>query len=100
MKKIYSSSLIILLFLPIFLGLAHAIFEQHNISQEIELNIHEKENDCSYCSLYLNLENNYAESKEFSIYVIYNSELVLTYIDLKLVYDPLGFSLRGPPIKS
>ena len=100
MKKLYSSSLIILLFLPIFLGLAHAIFEQHNISQEIELNIHEKENDCSYCSLYLNLENNYAESKEFSIYVIYNSELVLTYIDLKLVYDPLGFSLRGPPIKS
>ena len=100
MKKLYSSSLIILLFLPIFLGLAHAIFEQHNISQEIELNIHEKENDCSYCSLYLNLENNYAESKEFSVYIIYNSELVLTYIDLKLVYDPLGFSLRGPPIKS
>ena len=100
MKKLYSSSLIILLFLPIFLGLAHAIFEQHNISQETELNIHEKENDCSYCSLYLNLENNYAESKEFFIYVIYNSELALTYIDLKLVYDPLGFSLRGPPIKS
>lgn len=100
MKKLYSYSLIILLFLPIFLGLAHAIFEQHNISQETELNIHEKENDCSYCSLYLNLENNYAESKEFSTYIIYNSELVLTYIDLKLVYDPLGFSLRGPPIKS
>tara|TARA_Y200000002_G_C22498381_1_gene586059 strand:- start:85 stop:387 length:303 start_codon:yes stop_codon:yes gene_type:complete len=99
-KKLYSYSLIILLFLPIFLGLAHAIFEQHNISQETELNIHEKENDCSYCSLYLNLENNYAESKEFSTYIIYNSELVLTYIDLKLVYDPLGFSLRGPPIKS
>ena len=100
MKKLYSSSLIILLFLPIFLGLAHAIFEQHNISQETELNIHEKENDCSYCSLYLNLENNYAESKEFSTYIIQNSELVLTYIDLKLVYDPLGFRLRGPPIKS
>jgi len=99
-KKLYSYLLIILLFLPIFLGLAHAIFEQHNISQETELNIHEKENDCSYCSLYLNLENNYAESKEFSTYIIYNSELVLTYIDLKLVYDPLGFSLRGPPIKS
>ena len=100
MKKLYSSSLIILLFLPIFLGLAHAIFERHNISQEIELNIHEKENDCSYCSLYLNLENNYAESKEFSIYIIHNSELVLTYIDLKFVNDPLGFSLRGPPINS
>jgi len=99
-RKLYSYSLIILLFLPIFLGLAHVIFEQHNISQETELNIHEKENDCSYCSLYLNLENNYAESKEFSTYIIYNSELVLTYIDLKLVYDPLGFSLRGPPIKS
>ena len=76
------------------------IFERHNISQEIELNIHEKENDCSYCSLYLNLENNYVESKEFSYSQIHNSELVLTYIDLKLVNDPLGFSLRGPPIKS
>ena len=100
MKKLYSFLLIILLFFPIFLGLGHAIFEQHNISQEIELNIHENENNCSYCSLYLNLENNYVESKEFSYSQIHNSELALTYIDLKLVNDPLGFSLRGPPVKS
>ena len=100
MKKLYSYSLIILLFLPIFLGFAHAIFEDHKVSQEIELNIHANESDCSFCSLYTSIDNNYLDKKELSIDIIHNCELVLNYIDLKLVYDPLGFSLRGPPIKS
>ena len=100
MKKIYSFLLILTLVFPLFLGLGHALFEEHETSQEIELNFHEKQNDCSYCSLYLNIENNYVENKEYSTYTIHKSELALTNIDLKLVNNPLGFNLRGPPLKS
>tara|TARA_B100000579_G_C22727786_1_gene802621 strand:+ start:470 stop:772 length:303 start_codon:yes stop_codon:yes gene_type:complete len=99
-KKIYSYILIITLTLPIFLGLVHSIFEDHKVSQEIELNIHANESDCSYCSLYTSIDNNYLDKKELFIDIIHNCELVLTYIDLKLVNNPIGFNLRGPPAKS
>ena len=100
MKKIYSYILIITLSLPIFLGLAHSIFEDHKVSHEIELNIHANETDCSFCSLYTSIDNNYLDKKELSIHIIHNCELVLAPIDLKLVNNPIGFNLRGPPAKS
>ena len=100
MKKIYSYILIITLILPIFLGLAHSLHEDHKVSQDIELNIHASEGDCSLCSLYTSFDNNYLDKKELSIYIIHNCELVLTPIALKLVNNPIGFDLRGPPTKS
>lgn len=100
MKKLYSYILILTLSLPIFLGLAHSLFEDHKVSQQIEHNIHASENDCSFCSLYTSIDNNYLDKKELSIDIIHNCELVLTPIDLKLVNNPIGFNLRGPPTKS
>ena len=100
MKKLYSYILIFTLSLPIFLGLAHSIFEDHKVSHEIELNIHANESYCSFCSLYTSIDNNYLDKKELSIDIIHNCELVLTPIDLKLVNNPIGFNLRGPPTKS
>ena len=100
MKKLYSYILILTLSLPIFQGLAHSLFEDHKVSQEIELNVHASENDCSYCSLYVSIDNNYLDKKELSFDIIHNRELVLTTIDLKLVNNPIGFNLRGPPTKS
>ena len=100
MKKIYSYLLILTSSLPIFLGLAHSLFEDHKLSQEIELNVYASENDCSFCSLYVSVDNNYLDKKELSIDIIHNCELVLTPIDLKLVNNSIGFNLRGPPTKS
>ena len=100
MKKIYSYILIITLILPIFLGLAHSLHEDHKVSQYIELNIHASESDCSFCSLYTSIDNKYLDKKELSIDIIHNCELVLKTIDLKLVNNPIGFNLRGPPTKS
>ena len=100
MKKLYSYILILTLSLPIFLGLAPSLFQDHKVSQQIELNIHASENDCSFCSLYVSIDNNYLDKKGLSIDIIHNCELVLTPIDLKLVNNPIGFNLRGPPTKS
>jgi len=99
-KKLYSYILIITLSLPIFLGLAHSLHEDHKVSQDIELNIHASKSDCSLCSLYTSFDNNYLDKKELSTNIIYNCELVLTPIALKLVNNPIGFDLRGPPTKS
>ena len=100
MKKLYSCILIITLLLPIFLGLEHSLFEDHKESQQIELNIHASESDCSFCYLYNSIDNKYLVKKELSIDIINNCELVFTILDFKLVNNPIGFNLRGPPTKS
>ncbi len=100
MKKFYSFFLSVLLILPSIVSFAHHVFEDHKICTETEIHFHQDEINCSTCLILSNTENNFTSLIDFNYNLVSIDELVLTPIDLKLVNNPIGFNLRGPPTKS